>query len=116
MLAATRVSAVRPPLEIPTFSAEYSDHSAMLRMHAGNGDMSDLGRRFVACFVAAADDAGLPDDPALRDALRDYMQWAVDDVMLQASGPGSEAFKGYLEESDVYRALVDAMAIAPVQD
>lgn len=40
----------------------------------------------------------------------------VDDVVLQASGPGSEAFKGYMEQSDVYRALVDAMAIAPIQD
>lgn len=38
---------------------------------------------------------------------------AVDDVVLQATGPGAEAFKGYLEESDVYRVLVDAMALAP---
>ncbi len=40
----------------------------------------------------------------------------VDDVVLQASGPGSEAFKGYLEQSDVYRIIADAMAIAPVRD
>jgi hemoglobin len=46
-------------------------------MHGGNGDMSDLSRRFVACFVAAFDDAGLPEDPELRQALRAYMQWAV---------------------------------------
>ncbi len=39
--------------------------------------MSDLGRRFVECFVLAADDAHLPDDPTFRAALRDYMQWAV---------------------------------------
>ncbi len=38
---------------------------------------------------------------------------AVDDVVLQATGPGAEGFKGYLEESDVYRVLVDAMALAP---
>jgi hemoglobin len=50
-------------------------------MHAGNGDMSDLGRRFVECFVQAADDAALPEDPDFRDALRAYMQWAVDDVL-----------------------------------
>jgi len=65
----------------PRFSRECSDHSAMLRMHAGNGDMSDLGRRFVACFVQAADDAGLPSDPEFRAALRDYMEWAVADVL-----------------------------------
>ena len=53
----------------------------MLLLHAHNGDMSDLGRRFVACFVAAADDAGLPTDPEFRDALRAYMQWAVAEVL-----------------------------------
>ena len=54
-------------------------------MHAGNGDMTDLGRRFLACFVAAADDAGLPADPPFRAALRAYMTWAVDDMLV--SGP-----------------------------
>ena len=38
---------------------------------------------------------------------------AVDDVVLQATGPGAEAFKGYMEESDVYRVLADALALAP---
>ncbi|MCS0503592.1 alkaline phosphatase [Ancylobacter mangrovi] len=41
---------------------------------------------------------------------------AVDDVVLQATGPGAEGFRGYMEQSDVYRALVDALAIAPVQN
>jgi len=36
---------------------------------------------------------------------------AVDDVVLQATGPGLEEFKGYMEESDVYRVLVDAFAL-----
>ena len=53
----------------------------MLHLHAGNGDMSDLGERFLTCFVLAADDAGLPDDAAFRAALRAYMRWAVDDVL-----------------------------------
>jgi hemoglobin len=65
----------------PVFSETCSDHSSMLAMHAGNGDMSDLGRRFVACFVAAADDAGLPDEPEFRQALRGYMEWAVAEVL-----------------------------------
>ncbi|MDP9100574.1 MAG: group II truncated hemoglobin [Actinomycetota bacterium] len=51
--------------------------SHALALHAGNGDLSDLSRRFVDCFVAAADDAGLPDDPAFRAALRAYMEWAT---------------------------------------
>nr|WP_272955499.1 group II truncated hemoglobin [Pedococcus badiiscoriae] len=65
----------------PRFSEQLSDHSSMLRMHAGNGPgMLELGPRFVECFVAAADDVGLPDDPAFRAALRAYMEWAVADV------------------------------------
>ena len=57
------------------------DESAVLRMHAGNGDMSDLGERFVACFVRALDDAELPTDPEFREAMRGYMRWAVDNVL-----------------------------------
>jgi hemoglobin len=64
------------------YSQSLSDQSRLLDMHAGNGDMSDLGRRFVECFVLAADDAGLPADPEFRAALRAYMQWAVDDVLV----------------------------------
>jgi len=40
---------------------------------------------------------------------------AVDDVVLQATGPGAEAFKGYMEQSDVYKILVDAFALGTVQ-
>jgi len=63
------------------YSRQCGDHSFMLRIHAGNGEMSDLGRRFVECFVAAMDDAGLPADPEFRAAMRAYMVWAVDDVL-----------------------------------
>lgn len=65
------------------YSAECAgNQSELVRMHAGNGDMSDLGSRFVECFMLAADDAGLPADPPFRAALRSYMEWAVDDVAL----------------------------------
>lgn len=40
---------------------------------------------------------------------------AVDDVVLQAIGPGSDGFKGYMEQSDVYRVLVDTMALGVKQ-
>ena len=65
----------------PRYSQDCADQSGLLTMHAGNGDMSGLGRRFVGCFVAAADDAGLPDDAEFRAALRAYMEWAVADVL-----------------------------------
>ena len=61
----------------PAYSAQCGGHSAMMTIHAGQQMEADLGERFVACFVAAADDAGLPDDPELRAALRAYMEWAV---------------------------------------
>ncbi len=66
----------------PRYSRELSDQSSLLQMHAGNGDMTDLGRRFVDCFVQAADDAGLPGDRQFRAALRAYMEWAVADVLV----------------------------------
>ncbi|MBB6011997.1 alkaline phosphatase [Aquamicrobium lusatiense] len=40
---------------------------------------------------------------------------AVDDVVLQATGPGSENFKGYMEQSDVYRVLADVLALGAAQ-
>lgn len=40
---------------------------------------------------------------------------AVDDVVLQATGPGSENFKGYMEQSDVYRVLAEALALGVKQ-
>jgi hemoglobin len=65
-----------------------ADHSHVLRLHAGNGELDDLGRRFVACFVAAADDADLPADPEFRAALRAYMEWAVAEVLSYPGSPG----------------------------
>jgi hemoglobin len=62
------------------YSADFGSQSSMLGMHASTGAGDDMPGRFVACFVAAADDADLPDDAELRRVLREYMQWAVSDV------------------------------------
>ena len=64
-----------------TYSQTCGDEAAVLMLHAGNGDMGDLGERFLDCFVRALDDAELPADPEFREALRAYMLWAVDNVM-----------------------------------
>lgn len=40
---------------------------------------------------------------------------SVDDIVLQAQGPGAEEFKGYMEESDVYRVLADVFALGKQQ-
>jgi hemoglobin len=63
------------------YSESCGGHSAMLEIHARTGAGEDFGPRFVACFMRAADDASLPDDPDFRDALRSYMTWAVREVL-----------------------------------
>jgi hemoglobin len=68
----------------PTYTQDAGGHSAMLNLHARTQADADLGTRFVRCFVAALDDAGLPADPELRGALRAYMEWAVRDVLSYA--------------------------------
>lgn len=62
-----------------SFSA-VSSQTALQRLHAGNGAGPELSERFVACFLAALDDAGLPRDPEFRRVMREYIEWAVADV------------------------------------
>jgi hypothetical protein len=59
----------------PLYSALLAHRSGLLRMHAGNRDMADLGPRFVDCFVAAADDARPPDDPSSGRRSGAYLEW-----------------------------------------
>ncbi len=66
------------------YSELYGGHSAMLAIHAGQGAGEDFGDRFVACFMQAADDARLPDDPDFRAGLRSYMESAVREVISYA--------------------------------
>lgn len=70
----------------PAFSDAMGNESTVLRTHAGNGEHEEMDQRGVACFDAALDDAELPDDPALRDALKRYFRWATHRM---SSFPGS---------------------------
>ncbi|MEA2521103.1 MAG: hemoglobin [Actinomycetota bacterium] len=65
----------------PKYSGSFGGHPGMIEIHARQGAEEDLGTRFLTCFVQAAEDAGLPDDPAFRGALRSYMEWAVGEVV-----------------------------------
>src|ERR1700730_4240019 len=47
-------------------SERHGGHSGMLEIHAREGSGPDFGPRFVACFMQAADDVRLPDDPEFR--------------------------------------------------
>jgi hemoglobin len=60
------------------------DESEMLGLHTGVGDVGDLGERFLACFLASLDEAGLPGDEEFREALEAYMRWAVERVVALA--------------------------------
>lgn len=62
------------------YSEEFGGHSGMLTLHAAQGAPDEWGDRFEACFVAAMDDAQLPNDPEFRRAMRDYMHWATREV------------------------------------
>jgi hemoglobin len=77
----------------PGYSRSCGDQSGVLQMHAGNGDMTDLGERFLRCFDAAMDDAQLPADPAFRAAMHAYMAWAIDEVLAHPS-PGARVAPG----------------------
>ena len=39
---------------------------------------------------------------------------AADDVILTAMGPGSEQFRGRIENTRVFRAMATALGLAPV--
>jgi hemoglobin len=68
------------------YSELWGDQSTMLEVHARTGAGDDFGPRFVACFMQAADDVGLPEDGEFRDVLRAYMTWAVGDVLSYSPG------------------------------
>ena len=55
----------------------FGGQSAMLSIHAGQGATEDLSKRFVACFMQAADDAQLPEDEIFRSAINGYIGWAT---------------------------------------
>jgi hemoglobin len=65
----------------PVYSSHFGGQEAMIRFHAHRGADPSYGDRFVACFVAAMDGAGLPRDPELRSALTAYVIWATRDVL-----------------------------------
>ncbi len=73
------------------YTESLGGHSGMLAIHAGHGTPEDWGDRFETCFMQAVDDAGLPDDPEFRQALRDYMHWATREV--NTYGPAGASVK-----------------------
>lgn len=74
-LAAYWAEALGGPAE---YSGSIADPSAVVRMHAGNGEHLEMDERAIACFVQALDDAGFPEDERLRSTLEAYFCWATE--------------------------------------
>ena len=64
----------------PAYSRTLGGHSGMLGIHAGHGAPEEWGDRFEACFIAALDDAQLPEDAGFRKAMHEYIHWATREV------------------------------------
>ena len=64
----------------PSYSSNLGGHAGMLTIHAAHGAPDEWGDRFEACFIAAMDDAALPEDADFRRAMRDYIHWATREV------------------------------------
>lgn len=57
------------------YTASLGDETGVLRLHAGNGEHSELDERAVDCFDAALGDVGY--SGALRQVLHDYFAWST---------------------------------------
>jgi hemoglobin len=55
-----------------TYSDEYGDETAVVRVHSGNGAHEEMDRRAIECFDGALEDTGLAADERLRRVLHDY--------------------------------------------
>ena len=59
------------------YTGTIQGQSEVVRMHSGNGPHDEMDRRALDCFVAALDDAGIPDDPRLRATLTAYFNRGI---------------------------------------
>ena len=60
------------------YTKSMGDKSSVVRLHSGNGEHVEMDERAQICFAQALDDAGLPNDPRLRAALKAYFRWATE--------------------------------------
>ncbi|CUX67842.1 MULTISPECIES: alkaline phosphatase [Agrobacterium] len=87
----------RPKLDGPFTPAVQNEK----KEYIANEQYKDVpGAVFVTGIIPKSSDSGVH---------------AVDDVVLQAEGPGAEGFRGYMEQSDVYKGLAEAFALGAKQ-
>jgi hemoglobin len=71
----------------PAYTPSMGDESAVVRMHAGNGEHTEMDERAQGCFALALDDAKLSADPALRATLVAYFRWATETMSRYPDSP-----------------------------
>ena len=71
------------------YSGAMGDETAVLRLHAGNGEHAEMDARAIACFDRALEDAGLASDERLRAALHGYFAWATTELARYPESPDS---------------------------
>ena len=91
------------------YTDAYGDETSVVRMHSGNGPHSEMDRRAIACFDEALADAGLADDPRLRQVLHDYFAWATTDSMTRYHESADDVPDGL----SVPRWSWDGLVVAP---
>jgi hemoglobin len=64
-----------------TYTEQYGDETAVVRMHSGNGSHEEMDQRAIACFERALEDIGLARGDRLWNALHDYFAWATTTTM-----------------------------------
>jgi hemoglobin len=64
-----------------SYSENYGDESAVVRIHSGNGPHDEMDERAIDCFDQAMEDVGLAATESLRQVLHDYFAWATTTTM-----------------------------------
>ncbi|MFJ9039265.1 group II truncated hemoglobin [Streptomyces sp. NPDC102406] len=70
------------------YTEQHGGHSHMVAKHIGKGITEPQRRRWVALIQDAADEAGLPTDPAFRSAFSAYVEWGTR-LAVHFSAPGA---------------------------
>ena len=71
------------------YTREHGGYAHMLAKHLGLAITPAQRARWVTLISAAADDAGLPDDPEFRSAFMAYVEWGTR-LAMENSQPGAD--------------------------
>lgn len=59
------------------YSQRYADQAHVVRLHSGNGVHTEMDEEAIRIFADAVQTAGLPNDPELRQTLKDFWAWSM---------------------------------------